>query len=77
VSPLRPRSGLLRLERPAAHAALWQHAARLDDPARFIAVQNMTLVFRAAYVALSADADLSPAAVDARAQLLAALGKMR
>jgi hypothetical protein len=51
--------------------------ARLDDAARFVAVQNMTLVFRAAQVALSADADLSPAAVDARAQLLAALGKMR
>lgn len=61
---------------PAAHQTLWAKAPAID-PDAFPAVQNVKALLRAAFAALSADEDLSPAAVGVRQQILRALAKMR
>jgi len=55
-------------------AALWS-AAPAIDPARFAEVQNLKLLLRAAYVALSLDVDPAPSrgAVEALLRTLKAL----
>jgi len=61
---------------PAAHKRLWTDAPRIDA-ARFAAIQNVKTTVRAAYVALAADHDLSPASADARQRMLQMLTTLR
>lgn len=61
---------------PAAHKDLWRNAPRID-PDRFAAVQNIKMVLRAAYTALSGDEDLSPDAIGLRQGILQTLSTMR
>jgi hypothetical protein len=59
----------------AAHQQLWASAPAID-PTAFARVENTKRVLRAAFVALSADGDLSPHARETREQLLRVLAKM-
>ena len=61
---------------PAAHKDVWKAAPRID-PAGFAALQNVKMTLRAAYVALAADQDLSPASSDIRQRILQVLAAMR
>jgi hypothetical protein len=62
-------------EAEQAHKQLWANAPRID-PAAFPRVQNLEGVLRAAFVALSADTDLSAPSTHARERLLRALARM-
>jgi hypothetical protein len=57
------------------HRDLWAQAPAVD-PARFAEVQNLVLVLRAAFAALSADSDLAPPAQSIRQALAGTLAKM-
>jgi hypothetical protein len=60
---------------PALSRRLWANGPTID-PDAFPPVQNIKLILRAAFAALSADADLSPGAERARQQILKTLAGM-
>ena len=62
-------------EAEQAHKQLWVKAPSID-PAKFPYVQNLKGVLRAAFTALAADNDLTPASAQARDRLLRAVAKM-
>jgi hypothetical protein len=61
---------------PEQNRELWA-AAPAIDVGRYVAVQNVKAMLRAAHTALALDAGLSPAAQAAHAELLETLGEMR
>jgi hypothetical protein len=60
---------------PARSRRLWANGPTID-PDAFPPVQNIKLILRAAFAALSADADLGPGAERARQQILKTLAGM-
>jgi hypothetical protein len=61
---------------PEQHHKLWAAAPAIEVD-RYVAVQNMKAVLRAAYTALAMDRDLAAGADAARARVLETLGGMR
>jgi hypothetical protein len=61
---------------PVKYRQLWANGPAID-PALFPGVHNDVLLLRAAFTALSADKELSPAAEHARQQLLVTLSAMQ
>ena len=61
---------------PAKRETLWANGPSID-PATFAEVQNLTLILRAALVALTLPANVPPQAVAARASIIGTLRAMR
>ncbi len=61
---------------PEQHQALWASAPAIEVP-RYVAVQNVKAVLRAAYTALAMDSGPEPATEWAETKLLETLAQMR
>jgi hypothetical protein len=61
---------------PAQHKALWSAAPAIEID-RYVAVQNVKALLRAAHTAIAMDSNLEPAAQAAETRLLETLAQMR